>query len=70
MFGGFVESLAPDFPDVEVRTYVAGKDDDYIPKYGMVTKSMLILNESKVITDISKMSIRKAFMKLSKEAQH
>lgn len=56
-----MESLAPSYPQVTVRTYTAGKDVDYLPKYGMVTKSMLIINETKVISDISKSTIRKAF---------
>ncbi len=63
-----MQSLAPDYPNVEVRVYTAGKDMDYIPKYGMLTKSILVMNESKVITDINKMNIRKAFEEVSKGA--
>ena len=32
---------------VHVKIYRAGKDFDYIPKYGAVTKSMLVINEKK-----------------------
>jgi len=56
-----VESLAPDYPDVEVKTYTAGIDDAYIPKYGVLTSSLLVINESVAVTSISKKSIRKAF---------
>lgn len=30
---------------VHVKVYKAGKDFDYIPKYGAVTKSMVVINE-------------------------
>ncbi len=60
-----MESLAKDYPQIEVRCYEAGKDTDYIAKYGMVSTSMLIINESVAVTDLSKMTIRKEFMKLA-----
>lgn len=46
---------------VNVRIYKAGKDFDYIPKYGAVTKSMLIINERKAITKLTKPAVREAF---------
>lgn len=46
---------------VHVKIYRAGKDFDYIPKYGAVTKSMLVINERKAITKLTKPAIRKAF---------
>lgn len=60
-----MQSLAPDFPQIEVRCYEAGVDVDYIPKYGMVTSSIMIVNESVAITDLSKSVIRKTFKKLA-----
>lgn len=60
-----MQSLAPDFPQIEVRCYEAGVDFDYIPKYGMVTVSIMIVNESVAITDLSKSVIRKTFKKLA-----
>lgn len=60
-----MQSLAPDFPQIEVRCYEAGVDFDYIPKYGMVTASIMIVNESEAITDLSKSVIRKTFKKLA-----
>lgn len=46
---------------VEVKIYKVGEDFEYIKKYGSTTKSMLIINESKAITKLSKEAIRKAF---------
>lgn len=53
--------LAKDYPEIEVRIYEAGVDTEYIPKYGAVTASLLVVNESEAITDISKSAIRRAF---------
>ena len=46
---------------VHVKIYKAGKDFDYIPKYGAVTKSMVVINEKKAVTKLTKPAIRKAF---------
>ena len=61
-----MKSLAEDYPQITVRLYQAGVDMDYIPKYGIVTRSMLVINESTAITDLSKSSIRKAFRTAAK----
>lgn len=46
---------------VHVIIYRAGTDFEYIGKYGAVTKSMLVINESKAITKLTKASVRNAF---------
>ena len=46
---------------VNVKIYRAGKDSDYIKKYGATTKSMLIINEKKAITKLTKPAVRQAF---------
>lgn len=46
---------------VHVKIYRAGKDFDYIPKYGAVTKSMLVINEKKAVTKLTKPVVREAF---------
>ena len=46
---------------VHVKIYRAGKDFDYIPKYGAVTKSILVINEKKAVTKLTKPSVRDAF---------
>ena len=61
----FIQQIAPDFPEVETKIYVAGKDTEYLAKYGTVTKSMLIINESDVLPELSKSSIRKAYQDLA-----
>lgn len=63
-----MKSLAEDYPQIEVRCYEAGVDMDYIPKYGMVTSSVLIINESVAVTDLSKSAIRKAFRELTESS--
>lgn len=64
-----MQSLAPDYPQIDVRCYEAGVDVDYIPKYGMITSSVMIINESEAITDLSKSVIRRTFKKLAKTAK-
>lgn len=46
---------------IDVTIYTVGKDFDFIKKYGATSKSMLIINESKAITKLSKEAVRKAF---------
>ena len=46
---------------VHVRIYKAGQDVDYVKKYGAVTKSMLVINEKKAVTKLTKPAVRKAF---------
>ncbi len=46
---------------IHVKIYRAGKDFDYIPKYGAVTKSMLVINEKKAVTKLTKPAVREAF---------
>lgn len=67
--GDFVKEIAPEYPEVETRVYVAGEDTDYIPKYGAVTSSILVMNESEVLDDLSKTTIRKAFQTLQASAK-
>lgn len=52
---------------VNVRIYRAGKDFDYIKKYGLVTKSMLIINEKKAIKDLTKKNVRASFEEALRE---
>lgn len=62
MYAGLVQSLAITYAgEIEVKIYKSGEDTDYIPKYGPVSKSMLIINESKAVTKLSKSSVRGAF---------
>lgn len=49
---------------MDVKVYKAGKDFSYVRKYGMFTKSVLIINESKIIENITKKKIEKVFEEL------
>ena len=69
MYAGLVQSLALDYQGrVEVKIYKSGVDTDYIPKYGAVSKSMLIINEAKAVSKLSKSAVRDAFEEALKTA--
>lgn len=56
-----IKSAAAKYGDsVEVRIYYAGKDFDYLKKYGMVTKGTMIINGRKKIDNLSKAIIESA----------
>lgn len=64
-----VEVSAAKYKDkVDVKIYYAGKDFDYIKKYGVIFKGTMIINGKKKIDRISKdiidKEIREAVMKL------
>ena len=57
-----VQALAKDYAGkVNVKIYRAGEDFDYIPKYGAISRSMLVINEKKAVTKLTKPAVRKAF---------
>lgn len=53
---------------IHVKIYKAGEDFDYIPKYGAVTKSMIVINERKAVTKLTKPAVREAFKEALKYA--
>lgn len=62
VYGEFVKSLGEQYQGkVAVKIYKAGEDFEYIKKYGAVSKSMLVINQSKAVTKLNKENIRKAF---------
>ena len=62
MFGDLVQVLEKEYEGrVNVKIYRAGQDFDYIKKYCAVTKSMLVINEKKAVTKLTKPAVRKAF---------
>lgn len=64
-----VESLAKEHQgEVEVVIYRSGVDTDYVAKYGAVSSSMLVINESKAVVKLSKSAVRKAFEEAVKTA--
>ena len=57
-----VQVLAKEYENrVHVKIYRAGQDFDYIKKYGAVSKSMIIINEKKAVTKLTKPAVRNAF---------
>lgn len=46
--------------DVDVQIYYAGKDVEYLKKYGMITKGTMIINGKKKIEEPSREIIEKA----------
>lgn len=52
---------------VNVKIYKAGKDFDYIRKYGMFSKSVLILNENKIVENVNRNTIENAFKEVVDE---
>ena len=58
-FEVFVEDYARK-KGIIAKIYKAGKDFDYLKKYGAVMKSILIINESKKYQTLSEEIIKKA----------
>ena len=55
-----VEAAAAKYDNkVDVKIYYAGKDFDYVRKYGVIFKGTLIINEKKKVQRISKDIIEK-----------
>ena len=64
-----VQSLAVEYQGrVEVKIYKSGVDTEYVAKYGAVAKSMLIINEAKAVSKLSKSAVRNAFEEALKTA--
>lgn len=47
---------------VDVKIYQAGRDFDYIKKYGMITKGTMIINQRKKVDRLSKDTIERAIL--------
>ena len=57
-----VQSLAEEYRgQLDVVIYRSGVDTDYVAKYGAVSSSMLVINESRAVTKLSKSAVRNAF---------
>lgn len=65
-----MQAAAAKYKDkVEAKIYYAGKDIDYIKKYGPIFKGTLIINEKKKIQRISKDIIEKEIETAVKELE-
>lgn len=59
--GENIRKIAARYSDaVDVSIYYAGKDFDYLKKYGMITKGTMIVNGTKKYENLSKEIIEKA----------
>jgi hypothetical protein len=59
--GRTIQEVAASYGDaVEVVLYAAGKDFDYLKKYGMVTKGTMIVNEKTKYDVLTRDTIKKA----------
>ena len=54
---------------VETKIYYAGKDMEYIKKYGLIFSATMIINEKKKITRISNKVIEKEIAQAVKELE-
>lgn len=52
---------------VEVKIYRAGRDFDYLKKYGMISRGTMIINEKKKYDSLNKEVIEKAIQAAVKE---
>lgn len=59
--GETIKKVAARFGDaVDVSIYYAGKDFEYLKKYGLITKGTMIVNGTQKYEDLSGGSIEKA----------
>jgi len=60
-YGDVLRDLAARFPDkIDLSVYYAGKDFDYLPKYGPISRGTLIINEQDRYEDLSRRVIEQA----------
>lgn len=60
-YGRIIRSAAKNYgEDVEVKIYYAGKDFEYLKKYGPVTRGTMIINGKKKFDTLSKDIIENA----------
>ncbi|WP_251861119.1 thioredoxin-like (seleno)protein SaoT [Clostridium sp. Marseille-Q2269] len=58
-YSEFVKEICSKYSDkLECKIYYAGKDVDYIKKYGMILKGTLIMDEKKKVDKLSKEIIK------------
>jgi len=60
-YGDVLRDLAARYPDkIDLSIYYAGKDFDYLPKYGPISRGTLIINEQDRYEDLSRRIIEQA----------
>lgn len=59
-YGDVLRELATKHPEIDLKIYYMGKDFDYLPKYGPVSRGTLIINESERFDELSRRVIEGA----------
>ncbi|MGI6119088.1 MAG: thioredoxin-like (seleno)protein SaoT [Desulfosporosinus sp.] len=60
-YGDVLRDLATKYPQqIDLKIYYMGKDFDYLPKYGTISRGTLIINESERYDDLSRRVIEGA----------
>ena len=63
-YGSLVKALGEKHKGkICVKIYKAGKDFEYIKKYGMVSKSMIVINEKEKVSTLDEKIIKNLFIK-------
>lgn len=64
IYRGLVETLVEKHRDIfQLKIYKVGKDMGYIPKYGMIMKSTLVIDGKIKITNLSEKNIKEQLEK-------
>ncbi|MDY4031843.1 MAG: thioredoxin-like (seleno)protein SaoT [Pyramidobacter sp.] len=59
-YGDLLRELQKRFPDkIELKIYYVGKDFDYLPKYGPITRGTMIIDGKDRYEDLNRRSIEK-----------
>ncbi|MCC5909035.1 MAG: thioredoxin family protein [Clostridiaceae bacterium] len=63
-----IKEVEDKYPEaIDTKIYYAGKDFDYVKKYGVVMKGTMIINGKKKIDNLSKDTIEKAIREAVEE---
>lgn len=59
-YGEVLRELQRKYPEyIDLKIYYAGKDFDYLPKYGPLNRGTLIINERQKVDDLSRRILEK-----------
>ncbi|MGI5921135.1 MAG: thioredoxin-like (seleno)protein SaoT [Syntrophomonadaceae bacterium] len=60
-YGDVLRDLAAKHPqEIDLKIYYTGKDFDYLPKYGPISRGTLIINEKERFDELSRKIIERA----------
>lgn len=62
-YGDVLREMAARYPDdIDLKIYYMGKDFDYLPKYGPVSRGTLIINGQQRYDDLNRRVIEQAVL--------